>query len=80
MSVDPISFQFAHNAAVPIAIEPAADMSVSLTYKSVSADEPTSRMSAPVSLNAVSTLTSTETICEFAGITTVVSVAAPSVA
>ena len=32
MSVVPISFQLAHSAAVPIAIEPIADMTVSLTY------------------------------------------------
>ena len=38
------------------------EMSVSLTYKSVSADEPTSSISLPESLNAVSTLTSTDTI------------------
>ena len=62
MSEVPISFQFAHSAAVPKAIFPIAAILTSLTYKSVSADEPTSSISAPVSLNAVSTLTSIATI------------------
>ena len=58
----PISFQFAHSAAVPKAIFPTAAILTSLTYKSVSADDPISSMSEPESLNAVSTLTSIDTI------------------
>ena len=54
MSEVPISFQFAHSAAVPKAIFPTAAILTSLTYKSVSADEPTSSISLPESLNAVS--------------------------
>jgi len=58
----PMSFQFAHSAAVPKAILPTAAILTSLTYKSVSADEPTSSISLPESLNAVYTLTSIATI------------------
>ena len=62
MSEAPISFQLAHRPAVPKAAGPTAAILTSLTYKSVSATEPISSISEPESLNAVSTLTSIDTI------------------